>query len=70
MLCYSMLWHRIFYCANIISNAKMAKIAKHYTLDEEIIKFIEDDAVSDDRSESYIVNAILSLHYKKRRRAK
>ena len=39
-----------------------------YTLDEELIKKVEEDSKKQDRSRSQIVNRILKKHYEKERK--
>ena len=41
------------------------KVNKNFTLDEELLPKISNDAEKQERSESFIVNDILKKHYKK-----
>lgn len=41
------------------------KYQKSYTIDEELIKFIREEAQRQNRSESYVVNEILANHRSK-----
>ena len=39
------------------------KKGKNYSIDEELIEKVKEEAHEKDRSESYVVNEILKKHY-------